>query len=134
MSTPDPSATSASAEQPVLLEAINLTFRTIERRLRLYRNLVIAVSITGLGSIVVAVILRRWVVLSGELTLPLYFAGFLVLDKRIVTAWRRGVFRMRDERGLSVAQLTQALTGFPHLPQATLRSMLALLTAEAPIT
>ncbi len=34
----------------VLLEAINLTFRTMERRTRLYRNLVICVSLTLLGS------------------------------------------------------------------------------------
>jgi hypothetical protein len=130
MSTPNPSVTSASAEKPVLLEAINFTFRTVERRLRLYRNLAVAVSLTGLGSVIVAVILRRWVVLVGELALPMYFAGFLFLDRRIVMAWHRGVLQMRDERELSVAQLTQTLTGFRHLPQATLRSMLAVLTSE----
>jgi hypothetical protein len=134
MSTPNPSATSASAEKPVLLEAINFTFRTLEWRLRMYRNLVTAVSLTGLGSVIVAVILRRWVVLVGELALPLYFAGFLFLDRRIVMAWRRGVFQMRDERGLNIAQLTKALSGFPHLPQATVRSLLAVLTSEKPQT
>jgi hypothetical protein len=114
-------------EKPVLLEAVNFTFRTIEQRTWHYRNLVVAVSLTGLGSIIVAVVLRRWVVLAGELALPLYFAGFLSLDRRILKTWRRGVFKMRDERGLSIAQLTQTLRGLRQMPQATLHSMLATL-------
>ena len=81
---PDPFST----EKPVLLEAINLTFRTLERRLRLYRNLVIAVSLTGLGSVIVAGILRCWVVLVGELALPVYFAGFLLFDRHGLAAGR----------------------------------------------
>lgn len=122
--------TSKPLEKPVLLEAINFTFRTVEQRTRHYRNLVIAVSLTGLGSIIIAVILRKWIVLAGELALPLYFAGFLFLDRRILMAWRRDIFKMRDEHGLSITQLKQTLTSLRHLPQETLRSMLAMLNSD----
>ena len=134
MSSPNPSVTNASAEKPILLEAINLTLRTMERRARLYRNLVMAVSLTALASLVVAVVSRRWVVLSGLLALPLYVGGFLSLDNRMVKAWDERMFQMRDQRGLNIAQLEQTLTGFRHLPQATLRSMLATLTSSKPGT
>src|ERR1035441_7877967 len=107
-------------EQPVLLEAINLTFRTMERRARLYRNLVVAVSLTMIASVVVGIILRRWVVLLGMLALPIYVRGYLSLDNRLVMGWRRDVLRMQDTRGLNVAQLTQTLAGLKNLPQEAL--------------
>lgn len=132
MSTPDPVATRATEEKPVLLEAINLTLRTIERRAWQYRNLVIAVSLTTFVPVILAVLLRRWVVLVGWLALPFYVSGFVLLDQQVVKTWRRGVLQMRAERGLSVTQLEQTLMGFRHLPQATLRSMLAVLTSEEP--
>jgi len=130
MSAQNPGATAAAAEKPVLLEAINLTFRTMERRSRHYRNLVIAVSLTAMASVILAVIFRRWVVLSTGFALPLYVGGFLFLDHRLVTTWRRRVLHMRDKRGLSLAQLAQILSGLRHLPQASLRSMLAALASE----
>jgi hypothetical protein len=47
---PTTNANSPKVEKPVLLEAINFTFRTIEQRARQYRNLLVAVSLTGAGS------------------------------------------------------------------------------------
>jgi hypothetical protein len=126
---PTTNARTSPVEKPVLLEAINCTFRTLEQRTRQYRNLVIAVSLTGVGSIILAVILRRWIMLVGELALPLYFVCFLFFDKQVLIKWRLGVFKMRDEQGLSIAQLTQTLMSLQHLPQSTLRSMLAMLTS-----
>ena len=133
MAVPTTNPKASPLEKPVLLEAVNFTFRTLEQRSRQYRNLVIAVSLTGLGSIVMAAVLRRWIVLTGELALPLYFGVFLFFDHRVVMYWRRQVLKMQGERGLSIAQLTQTLTSLRHLPQVTLRSMLAVLNSEGPI-
>ena len=82
-----------SAGQPVLLEAINLTLRTIERRAWMYRNLVIAVSLTMIAPVLVAVLLRRWMALLGVLALPIHVRGYLFLDSRIPIGWRRDVLR-----------------------------------------
>jgi hypothetical protein len=120
----------APAEKPVLLEAVNLTLQTIERRARVYRNLVVGFSLTALGLAVAAVVLRRWVLLAGLVALPLLVAGFLFLDGRIVRGWRERVFLMRDQRGLKVAQLGETLTAFRYLPAGTLCSMLAMLISE----
>ena len=48
-----PNATSPSAEKPVLLEAINLTMDTVERRKRLYRVLVIVFSLTAIAAVII---------------------------------------------------------------------------------
>ncbi len=134
MSTQSSSATSAKAEKPVLLEAINLTFRTMERRTRLYRNLVVCVSLTILGSLIIALTFRKWIVLSGLLAPPLYVGCFLYLDARTLRAWRDRVLAMRDECGLDVAQLKQTLRDMRYIPEATLHSMFATLNPEKPKT
>jgi len=122
-----PVAPKPPVETPVLLKAVNLTFRTMERRVRLYRNLVIAVSLTTMASVILSVILRRWVALLGFLALPAYVCGYLSLDNWIVRAWCDRVLAMRDEGGLNVAQLKQTLTALHCIPHATLHSMFATL-------
>lgn len=121
-------ATNSSTEGPVLLEAINFTLRTLQSRTHMYRNLVVAVSLTGLASIAFALFLRRWSVLLGLLALPLYVTAFLYFDRKAVEAWRYRVVQMQSERGLNISQLCEILSGFRHLPQMTIASMLTLLT------
>lgn len=132
MATPQSPGAKSSAQEPVLLEAINLTMRTVEERTRRYRNLVIAVSITVFATSTAVVVLRRWFMWAGFAVLPLYVLVFLHFDARTVTFWHDRVLQMRDEQGLDLAQLHQTLSGFRHLPQATLRSMLATLTRANP--
>jgi hypothetical protein len=122
-----PVAPKPPVETPMVLKAINLTFRTMERRARLYRNLVIAVSLTTMASVALAIILRRWAALLGVLALPAYVCGYVSLDNRIVRAWCDRVLAMRDEGGLNVAQLEQILTALRRIPDATLHSMFAML-------
>lgn len=119
-------------EKSVLLEAINFTSRAIESRLRHYRYLVMATSLTGLGSIILAVVLHRWIFLTGELALPLYFVVFLYSDHRTVMNWRRGIREMRDKQDLKIAQLAKILANLPHIPKATLNSMLAMVEISGP--
>ena len=125
-----PVAPKPPVETPILLKAVNLTFRTMERRARLYRNLVIAVSLTTMASVALAVILQRWAALLGVLALPAYVCGYVSLDNRIVRAWRDQVLAMRDESALNVTQLEQILTAQRYIPDATLHSMFAMLDSK----
>lgn len=127
MNVSDASNSGAPGAKPVLLEAVNLTLRTIERRARVYRNVAVGFSLTVLGVALAALVLRRWGVLAGWAVLPLFVPGFFFLDGRIVRGWRDRVFLMRDQRGLKLTQLEETLTAFRYLPAATLRSMLAML-------
>lgn len=134
VSTEKPKASDTLPEKPVLVEAINLTYRTMERRTRLYRNLVVCVSLTLFGSLVLALIFRKWVVLTGWLATPLFVGCFYHLDTRTIRAWRDGVLALRDKRGLDVMQLEQTLAAMRYIPAATLRSMFITLNIEEPET
>ncbi|HEY0790669.1 MAG TPA: hypothetical protein VGD78_06350 [Chthoniobacterales bacterium] len=123
-----------TVERPALLEAIDTTLRTIESRTRLYRNLVVLVSLTALGLPMMALLLHQWTFLIGLLALPAYVGAFLVLDGRVVRAWRDEICRLRNQRELNVAQLKETLTAFRYIPAATLREMLAMLSPEKPRT
>ena len=129
---PKPGVPGPASEGPVLLQALNLTMRTVERRTRLYRNLVVAVSVTGIASMTAAALYRRWIIVVGILALPGFVALFLVIDRRLVLGWRRQLLAMRDERGLNLSELERTLSGFRHLPQATLQSMVALVKSPEP--
>jgi hypothetical protein len=132
MSRQSPGAAGSTGEKPVLLEAINLTFRTMERRTWLFRNLVVCVSLTLLGSLVLAVIFRKWIFLLGLLAPPFYAGCFVVIDGRTLRTWRDRVLAMRNERSLEVEQLKKLLSDLRHIPAATLQSMFATLNIEAP--
>jgi hypothetical protein len=137
MAQPHPIAAPSSSkppELPVLLESLNLTLRTLERRLRWYRNLVICVSLTLLGSLILALVFRKWILLGGWLALPLFVGCFFHLDARTVRTWRDRILEMRDQRGLDVAALEQTLTALRHIPEATRRSMFTMLNSEKPKT
>jgi hypothetical protein len=54
-------------EKPVLADAIDMTLRTIEDRTKLYRNLIVAVSLVSMVSIVLAALFREWLLLAGHL-------------------------------------------------------------------
>jgi len=120
-------------ETPVLLEAVNVTLRAMERRLRLYRNILVCVSLGLSGSALVALIFRKWIILGGGvLAVPLLVGCFLYLDARAVRAWRDRVLQMQDKGGLDVDQLKKTLTSMRYIPDATLHSMFAMLSSEAP--
>jgi len=88
---------------------------------------VVGVSLTLLGSLTLALVFRKWILLGGWLAPPLLVGCFLYLDARTVRAWRDRILEMRDQRGLDVAQLGQTLKAVRCLPEATLRAMFATL-------
>ena len=76
--------TGASAEPPVLLAAINLSLRALEDRIRLYRNLVVAVCLLSISSVLAPLLFWRALPLA-KLILVVALPGvFIFLDCRRV--------------------------------------------------
>ena len=117
--------TNQPANRPVLLDAIDITVRTIEGRARLYRNLVVAVSAVSVLSILLAVLFRQWLALAGLVLLVPLTGGFLFFDSRLVRRWRAGIVEMTRLRSLDRATFLKTISGFRHLPQNALKAMLS---------
>jgi len=109
---------------PVLLDAIDITVRAIEDRARLYRNLVVAVSAVSVLSIILAVVFRQWLALTGLVLLVPLTGGFLFFDSRLVRRRRAGIVEMMGLRGLDSATFLKTISGFRHLPPSALKAML----------
>jgi hypothetical protein len=119
-----------SAEKPVFVDAIDITLRAIEDRARLYRNLVVAVNIVLMLSIVLAVLLRQWLFLAGLILLVPLTGGFLFFDSQLVQRWKTGILEMSRLRGLDVASFSKTISGFRHVPPNSLKAMLSMLPAS----
>ena len=121
-------------EKPVLLDAIDLTLRAIERRRRLYRNLVLCVTTVSLASVLSAALLRQWMALSGFIFLVPLTGGFLMLDNRLFRRWRSEILEMARLRGLDVAMFIKTILTFRQLPPHSLQAMLAGLPASSQVS
>ena len=117
--------TNQPANRSVLLDAIDITVRTIEGRARLYRNLVVAVSAVSVLSILLAVLFRQWLALAGLVLLVPLTGGFLFFDSRLVRRWRAGIVEMARLRSLDRATFLNTISGFRHLPPNALKAMLS---------
>jgi hypothetical protein len=112
-------------KRPVLLDAVDLTVRTIEDRSRLYRNLVVAVGVVSVFSILMAVLFRQWIALSGVVLLVPLTGGYLFLDSRLVRRWRGGIVQMARLRSLDVVTFLKTISSFRYLPPNALNAMLS---------
>jgi hypothetical protein len=126
--------TQQTTEKPVLVDAIGTTLRTIEDRAKLYRNLVVAMSIVLLASLVLAVFSRQWLALSGLVIIVPLTGGFLFLDSHLVLQWRGGILDMARLRGLDLAMFAKTISGFRQLPPDSLKAMLATLPVGSDVT
>lgn len=115
-------------------DALNLTTRTIDRRARRYRNVVVLVSMVGIVSVVWAVISWSGSPLLGFLTLFPICGGFLVLDTILVNRWRVEILRMWLDEGLDLGAFASTIASIKILPANTLATMLRTLpTAGHPL-
>jgi len=126
------SGNESTAEKLVLLDAVNFTSRVLEKRFRLYRNLVVAVSLVSLVSLVTSIVWWRPWPLAGLILLIPFTGGFLFLDSRRISRWRNEIVRMCETRTLELAVFVDTISRFRHFPPRTLQGMLASLpTKEA---
>ena len=126
MNEPTPVSTKSA-----LSEAIDLTRATFEERGRLYRNLVVAVSLVSLASILTAILSWRGLPLAGLILLLPLTGAFLYLDMRRVSRWRELILGMSRMRGLDLALFPKTVRLLKDLPQESLQSLLATLPAES---
>ena len=122
--------TNQPTNRPVLLDAIDITVRTIEGRARLYRNLVVAVSAVSVLSILLAVLFRQWLALTGLVLLVPLTGGYLFIDSRIVRRWRAAITEMVRLRSLDVSTFLKTISGFRHLPPNALKAMLSTIPVQ----
>lgn len=107
--------------------AIDLTTRTIERRARYFRNLIVAVVVAGLVSIAWALIARSPAPLAGLALLVPLSGIFFFADNRVLDAWRAGLLDAWVARELDFSAFSAAIRANPALPKATTEGMLATL-------
>jgi hypothetical protein len=110
-------------------DAVERTIGAIERRLRLYRNLIIAVLLLFFALVIMSAANHSWLPFAAlTLVFPIAW-GYIHLDTRIVRGWTR---QMRDVigNGLSPQLLATALRQHPTIPRRTIEGMLATLAAD----
>jgi hypothetical protein len=114
--------------KPVLLDAVEYTVRTIEDRARLYRNLVVSVSIVSILSVVLAVTFRQWIGLAGFLLLSPMTGSFLILDIRRTRLWRLHILKKSRKRELHIPTFRKTISAFAYLPASSLQAMLSTIS------
>jgi len=129
-----PNEPKQGTDRPVLLDAIEVTLRTIEERARLYRNLVVAVSAVSVLSVLFAVFFRQWLALAGLIVLVPLTGAYLILDSRLLRLWRAGIVQMLRMRGLDVTAFSKTISGFRHVPPNSLNAMISTLPARPELT
>jgi hypothetical protein len=126
-----PSKPNQPTNRPVLLDAIDITVRAIEDRARLYRNLVVAVSAGSVLSILLSVLFRQWLALTGLVLLVPLTGRFLFFDSRLVRRWRARIVEMLRLRGLDRATFLKTMSGFRRLPPNALKAMLSTIPSSS---
>jgi hypothetical protein len=100
---------------------------TIVQRARQYKWLVMGLSIVGLTSAAVALVIGSfWPLLVG-LGVPSAVTGFFALDLREVQRWRRAALAAWADGELQLDLLASTLKQVPNLPELTTLGMLETL-------
>jgi hypothetical protein len=124
------SGKSSDRDKPVMLRAIDATLRALEDRSRFYRNLIVAVVLVSVASLLLAVIFLRWTPLFGLILIVPLVGGFLILDGRRVRCWRSEILQMFRAEAHDYSLFQKTIAGFRHLPPQTVQSMLATLPEQ----
>lgn len=109
--------------------AIDLTMETIGSRAKSYRNLVVAVVLTGICSIVWTV--AAWTIspLSGLILLFPLCSLYFLMDSRILSRWRSRLLADWVKGNIEFRYFQDAVNANPVLPKETLQGMLDTLPA-----
>jgi hypothetical protein len=107
--------------------ALDLTAHTIHRRIRYFRNLIVAVVIVGIVAIVWALLARSAAGLVEAAVLVPLCGLFFVADYRALDAWRTELLASWVAWDIDFAALSAAIRANPSLPRHTTEGMLATL-------
>ena len=120
-----------SGEKPIIAEALNLTFRTIEARTKRYRNLVISVVIVTAVSVLFAVFFRQWLFAAGLILLVPLVGGFSVIDSQSVRRWRAEILMMSHKCDLDLQSFVKTASELRKISPKTLPDMLVTIEPNA---
>jgi len=107
--------------------AIQATLTAIQNRARLYRNLVVSVTVVVIGSVILAVIFRSVIPLLGLLLLVPLAGTYFVLDTRCTRLWSKHILGMWVEGELNLTAFSGAISAHQYVPRGTLEGMLGWL-------
>jgi len=119
-----------STEKPVIVEALDLTFRTIEKRIKRYRYLVISVVFVTAISSLLAIFYREWLFTIGWILLVPLIGGFSYVDSRTVRRWRREIFQMRGGRNLDLDFFLRTTGELHRISPPMLKGMLSTIDSN----
>ena len=107
--------------------AIDQTTQTINRRAKHYRNLIVAVTFVGLGSILWALIGWSWMPFVGTFLLIPFCGLYIYIDGKLLNKWRHELFAGWEKGDIDLQALYEAVTAISTLPENTVESMLETL-------
>ena len=110
--------------EPPIRQAIYGTLDTITVRAAAYRNLVVIISLIGIGVLATLAFSWRLFALSGLTLLLPATVGWMYWDARIVRLWTKRTLKICTDGALDVSVFASTIGSMRHLPQTTIGSML----------
>jgi hypothetical protein len=107
--------------------AIDLSIIVLTKRAKTFRNQIVAVVMFTLIVITASIAFYSPKQLVALLTLAPLCGFFLFLDAKLLADWRAAVLAVWARRDIDLLAFSHAIRAVPHLPEATLTSMLSLL-------
>ena len=107
--------------------AIDQTTTTLDQRAKHFRNLIVAVTFVGLGSILWAGLTWSWLPLSGTFLLMPFCGLYLFYDERLLNKWRQALLSAWDRGEIDLSAFHDAMISISTLPTNSIQSMLATL-------
>lgn len=107
--------------------AIDQTMRTIDRRAKYYRNLIVAVVLISLISVSLTMCVWALLPLAGFFFLLPVCGLYFVLDSRFLNHWRSQLLKSWAKREIDFRAFSDAVSAIPKLPKGTVQGMLATL-------
>ena len=111
--------------------AIDETVKTIDKRAKCYRNLIAVVLITSFCSIGSAVVTWTLAPVAGLLLILPICGFYFLLDGKLLSDWQSQLFTSWIKRDLDFWGFRDAMRVAPHLPKATLQSMVETLPSSS---
>jgi hypothetical protein len=121
-----------SNERSVIVEALDLTFRTIEQRIKRYRYLVISVATVTAVSLLLAIFYHQWLFVAGLILLVPLVGSFSVADSRSVRRWRAQILGMSRTRNLDLEFYVKTASDLRKAAPKILHDMLATIPVRRP--
>ena len=106
-------------------KGIDLTLRTIDQRVRLYRCLMVAIIGLLVGSVSAGFVLRSWWAIGGFIITAPATGAYLALDALVVRRWAADIEGLLNDRGMNLQLFSKVMLAHPLFPKATIQGLLS---------